>query len=270
MAFWKRNEPIQIGSSFYTLDIATGRIDRDKGPIRLNAVFERNSFLRELSSELRSGFREVAHGSREYRRQTELRGPNGGTAVHIVLRGCVAERTRIGSSSTVRIFGAGSVLGCMEVFDERIPAPTAICLNDTWTLSMPLDRMRALAETNTSLMKAIGISVTDRIEATERIYNRHSLKPEQRLAGLLAHLVMHCAVPGKTYDFMVEGPAQTDLADALALSIGSVEAAMATLRKSKSVITGYRTYEFPSLRRLLDTSEIQFPPESLAGALATF
>lgn len=272
MAFWKRNEPLQVGSSFYTIDIATGKIDRDKSPIPLNAVFDRNPFLRELPQELRASFQEVVHGtSREYRRQTDLRGGTpGSTTMHIVLRGCVAERTRIGSSSTIRIHGAGAVLGCMEVFDERMPPPTATCLTDTWTMSVSLERMRTLALSHASLMRAIGISVTDRLEATERIYNRHGLKPVQRLAGLLAHLVMHCAVPADKADFRIEGPSQSDLAEALSLSIGSVEAALATLRFEDTVITGYRTYEFPSLRRLLATSAIQFPPESLAGALAAF
>ncbi|MFD9033284.1 MULTISPECIES: Crp/Fnr family transcriptional regulator [unclassified Streptomyces] len=269
MTFWKRNEPLQVGSRFYEIDITTGRIDRDKRPFRLSSVFERNPFMRELPADLRASFKELAQSSsREHRRQAELRGPQGGTAVHIVLRGCVAERTQIGASTTVRILGAGAVLGCMEVFDEKMATPTAVCLNDTWTVYMPMDRMRVVAESAPALMKAIGISVTDRIEATERIYNRHNLKSEQRLAGLLGHLVMHCAVPGKKYDFMVEGPSQSDLADALGLSIGSVESAMSALRAKEIVITGYRTYEFPSLRRLLDASEMAFPPESLAGALA--
>ncbi|MGA5425170.1 Crp/Fnr family transcriptional regulator [Streptomyces lavendulocolor] len=191
-------------------------------------------------------------------------------SVRVRLRGCVAERTLIGSSPTMRILGAGAVLGCMKVFDRRIPPPTATCLTDTWTISVPLERMRTLAESNASLMKAVGVSVADRLEATERIYNRHGLKPVQRLAGLLAHLVMHCAVPAEEADFRVEGPAQSDLAEALSLSIGSVEAALKTLREDNTVLPGYRTYEFPSLRRLLETSAIQFPPESLAGALAAF
>ncbi|MFF8831277.1 Crp/Fnr family transcriptional regulator [Streptomyces sp. NPDC015131] len=269
MTFWKRNEPLQVGSRYYEIDISTGQIDRDKPPFQLNTVFERNPFMRELPPDLRAAFKELAQtSSREHRRDAELRGPQAGTAVHIVLRGCVAERTPIGTSSTVRILGAGAVLGCMEFFDEKMTTPTAICLNDTWTLYMPMDRMRAVADTHPALMKAIGISVTDRYEATERIYNRHNLKAVQRLAGLLGHLVMHCAVFGKKYDFRVEGPAQSDLAGALGLSVGSVEAALATLREEEIVITGYRSYEFPSLRRLLEASGMVFPPESLAGALA--
>lgn len=272
MTFWKRNEPLQIGSQFYAIDVSTGRIDRDKRPFRLSSVFERNPFLRELPAELRASFQEMAQSSsREHRRGTELRGPVGGTAVHILLRGCVAEKTKIGSTATtVRILGAGAVLGCMEVFDEKMVPPTATCLNDTWTISVPMDRVRMLAEAYPDLMKAIGISVTDRVEATERIYHRNTAKAEQRLAGLLAHLVMHCAVPSSKFDFKVEGPAQSDLAEALSLSTGSIESAMLSLRKKEIVITGYRSYEFPSLRRLLDASGMSFPPESLAGALASF
>jgi hypothetical protein len=52
----------------------------------------------------------------------------------------------------------------MEVFDEKMATPTAVCLNDTWTISVSIDRMRLLAEVNPALMKAIGVSVTDRIE----------------------------------------------------------------------------------------------------------
>ncbi|APU38703.1 Crp/Fnr family transcriptional regulator [Streptomyces sp. NPDC056254] len=272
MAFWKRNEPLQVGSRFYEIDTSTGQIDRDKEPARLNTAFERNPFMRELPVDLRAVFQETDQDlriiSRERPRQEELRGPEGGTDVHIILRGCVAERTPVGASTTLRILGSGAVLGCMEFFDEKMATPTAVCLNDTWTISVPMDRMRAMAETAPALMKAIGISVTDRIEATERIYNRHNLKAVKRLAGLLGHLVMHCAVPGRKYDFRLEGPSQSDLADALGLSIASVESAMKVLRKADIVISGYRSYEFPSLRRLLEASEMAFPPESLAGALA--
>ncbi|MFI1185471.1 Crp/Fnr family transcriptional regulator [Streptomyces californicus] len=272
MTFWKRNEPLQIGSQFYTLDPATGRIDRDQRPFRLSSVFERNAFLRELPVELRSNFQEMAQfSSREHRRGVELRGPTAGAFVHIVLRGCVVERTQVDSSATtVRILGAGAVLGCMEVFDEELPTPKAECLNDTWTMSVPMDRIRALAESHPRLLKAIGISTTDRIQATERIYHRGSAGAEQRLAGLLAHLVMHCAVPSTTYDYKVEGPSQSHLAEALSLSTGSIESALQSLRLKKIVITGYRSYEFPSLRRLLEASGLSFPPESLAGALSSF
>ncbi|MFI2351040.1 Crp/Fnr family transcriptional regulator [Streptomyces sp. NPDC019443] len=269
MAFWKPDEPIQIGSSFYNVDIATGRIDREETPSRLGTVFDRNPFLRKLSKEARHSFLEDAPISRAHRRGDELRGVGIGTAVHVVLSGCVLERTQFGPSSTARFLGAGAVLGCSEIFDERAPLPTATCLNKTWTLAVPIERMRAMAESNPGLMKAIGSSVTDRIEATERIYNRHALKPEQRLCGLLGHLLMHCAVPGRSYDFMVKGPSQTDLADALSLSIGSVEAAVKSLRKREIVVTGYRSYEFPSVRRLLETSELQFPQGSLARTLAS-
>ncbi|MFJ3861552.1 Crp/Fnr family transcriptional regulator [Streptomyces sp. NPDC090085] len=273
MAFWKRNEPLQVGSRFYEIDPSTGKIDRDKEPARLSTAFERNPFMRELPVDLRAVFQEKDQGrisSRERPRQTELRGQEGGTDIHIILRGCVAERTQVGGATTLRILGAGAVLGCMEFFDEKMATPTAVCLSDTWTISVPMDRMRALADTEPALMKAIGISVTDRIEATERIYNRHDLKAVQRLAGLFGHLVMHCAVPGKKYDFRLEGPSQSDLADALRLSIASVESAMKILREADIVISGYRSYEFPSLRRLLEASEMAFPPESLAGALVKF
>lgn len=278
MAFWKRDEPIQIGSSFYNVDVATGRIDREETPSRFGTVFERNPFLRKLPRETRQHFLDETNGSagsasstgsRTYSRGHELRGPNIGTSVHIVLTGCVLERTQIGPSSTVRFLGAGAVVGCVEVFDDNAPPPTAKCLTKTWTLAVPLDRMRVLAEANSGLMKAIGSSIVDRMEATERIYNRHGMKPEQRLCGLLGHLLMHCAVPGRQYDFMVEGPTQTDLADALSLSVSSVEGAITQLRKSKIVVTGYRSYEFPSVRRLLETSELQFPQGSLARTLAS-
>ncbi|MET9847837.1 Crp/Fnr family transcriptional regulator [Streptomyces ossamyceticus] len=275
MAFWKKDEPIQIGSSFYNVDVATGRIDREETPSRLGTVFERNPFLRKLPRETRQNFLEETNGSagsaasRTYPRGHELRGPSIGTSVHIVLTGCVLERTQIGPSSTVRFLGAGAVVGCVEIFDDNTPPPMAKCLTKTWTLAVPLERMRVLAEANPGLMKAIGGSVVDRMEATERIYNRHGMKPEQRLCGLLGHLLMHCAVPGREYDFMVEGPTQTDLADALSLSIGSVEGALTQLRKSKTVVTGYRSYEFPSVRRLLEASELQFPQGSLARTLAS-
>ncbi|MFC8916760.1 Crp/Fnr family transcriptional regulator [Streptomyces sp. WAC05374] len=267
MGFWKPDEPIQIGSAFYTIDPVTGRLDREAFS-RPSHVIDRNPFLRRLPKDIRSSFHESMASSRSYGRRHVLRGVGTSSTIHIVLQGCVAERTPFGSSSTVRLLGAGAVLGDTEIFDERAPASTATCLNTTWTLGIPLDRMRALADGHTGLLKAIGRSVTDRMEATERIYNRHALKPEQRLCGLLAHLLMHCAVPGREYDFMVEGPSQNDLADALSLSLGSVEAGIASLRRSNIVVTGYRSYEFPSVRRLLKASEINFPPGTLANSLS--
>ncbi|MFV0130396.1 Crp/Fnr family transcriptional regulator [Streptomyces sp. HMX112] len=269
MGFWKPDEPIQIGSSFYTVDAVTGRLDRETYG-RPVTVLDRNPFLRKLPKDIQAVLRESMASSRTYSRKHVLRGVGVGSMVHIVLRGCVAERTPFGNSATVRLMGAGAVLGDAEIFDERAPAPTATCLNNnTWTLAVPLDRMRLLADASTPLLKALGSSVTNRMEAAERIYNRHALRPEQRLCGLLAHLLMHCAVPGKKYDFMVEGPSQADLADALSLSIGSVEAGLASLRQNNTVVTGYRTYEFPSVRRLLETSEINFPPGTLANSLSS-
>ncbi|MET3987225.1 cyclic nucleotide-binding domain-containing protein [Streptomyces sp. PvR034] len=270
MAFWKPNEPLQLGSTFHDINVSTGRIVRRPGSAkRLSSVFDLNPFLRELPKELRNNLRETMRTSRAYGRGTELRGVGVGGTVHIVLSGCVRECTTP-PASTVRILGAGAVLGCTEVFDERIPAPLTTCLTETWTLCLPLERLRAMAEANSALLKAIGVSVTDRMEASERIYNRLAYKSEQRLAGLLAHLLMHCAVPGKRYDFMIEGPTQHDLAAALSLSIGSVEGGLASLRRDNIVITGYRTFEFPSVRRLLEASQIKFPPGSLAGTLTSF
>ncbi|MFF9803321.1 helix-turn-helix domain-containing protein, partial [Streptomyces rochei] len=86
-----------------------------------------------------------------------------------------------------------------------------------------------------------------------------------RLAGLFVHLLSTCAVPSERFGRMIEGPSQQDLADALAVSRATIEAALRELRAEKLVITGYRTFEFPSERALAEMGKVRIPAQRVTG-----
>jgi CRP-like cAMP-binding protein len=180
-----------------------------------------------------------------------------GSMVHIVLSGCVYEESSYGEDTTIWIHGTGAVLGVAEVFNPDLLAPTARCLNTTLTLAVQLTRMRAIIEHNGPIAAALGKVLSDQLVTGERVYGRRSLLPEQRLAGLFVHLLGKCAVPCTRYGRMIEGPSQTDLADALSVSRATVENALKSLRDLDLVTTGYRQYRFPDERELASFGKVR-------------
>ncbi|MBT2411785.1 Crp/Fnr family transcriptional regulator [Streptomyces sp. ISL-12] len=255
-----------LGNSVYTFDEETGRVGHGlSGHRAMRALIDLNPFLSELSRRTRHGFTSSLV-PRSSGRNAQLRG-SASSAVHIVLSGCVYEESAYGEDATVRIHGTGAVLGVAEIFDPTLPTPTARCLNHTITLAVPITRMRSLAETSTSLTAALGKMLADQMVTGERIYNRRSLPPEQRLAGLFVHLLDRCAVPCATYGRMLEGPSQTDLADALSVSRATIESALVTLRRLELVTTGYRQYRFPDERELVSFGKVRTPYQTVTGSV---
>lgn len=258
-------QPMVLGNSVYTFDEETGRVGHGlSGSRAMRALIDLNPFLAELPRSLRNEFTSGV-STRQSLRNAQLRGTIG-SAVHIVLSGCVYEESSYGEDTTVRIHGSGAVLGIAEIFHPDLHAPTARCLNSTLTLTIPLSRMRAVVEHNGIVGAALGKVLADQLVTAERVYSRRSLMPEQRLAGLFVHLLNRCAVPCTTYGRMIEGPSQTDLADALSVSRATIENALKVLRESDLVTTGYRQYRFPNERGLASFGKVRTPSQTVTGS----
>nr|WP_258310547.1 Crp/Fnr family transcriptional regulator [Streptomyces sp. FT05W] len=201
---------------------------------------------------------------RTHQRMYQLRGSNS-SMVHIVLGGCVMEEPVYGEAATTRIHGVGAVLGDIEVLSPDVHTPITRSLNMTVTLALSLERMRGLADVYPSIAMAIGQAVTERIAVAERVYNRHALPTDRRLAGLFTYLLEHCSVPSVRYGRRLEGLSQGDLADALSVSRATIETAVRTLRDRGLLVTGYRTYEFPSERKLAEVGKVRIPQQMVTG-----
>ncbi|MCK8681391.1 MULTISPECIES: Crp/Fnr family transcriptional regulator [Streptomyces] len=257
-------KPILIGSSLYAVHEQTGRARFLPGHRALGAMLEYNSFLRRLPDSHVEELITTTLQRRAYHRGQLLRGAHGSMA-HVVLSGCVAEETAQGGSATVRLLGAGALLGGAEVCDESLVPPTTRCLRRTDTLSLSLDRMRTLARHNPVIALAVAASIGERLQDAERVYHRAGLRPEERLAGLFVHLLRTCAVPCREFGRMIEGPTQQDLADALAVSTGTLEGALRILRAEGIVVTGYRTFRFPSEAALAEKGKVRIPSPRVTG-----
>ncbi|MGW6027602.1 Crp/Fnr family transcriptional regulator [Streptomyces sp. NPDC055099] len=258
----ERVRPLLIGNSLYRLDETTGRVEYAAAR-SLDAMLDHNAYFGRLPYAQRYEFAGTFQ-PRTYARKDPLRGSTS-AMVHVVLSGCVVEVSSYGETSTVRILGAGSVLGDLEVFDETLATPTTTCLNTTTTMTLTMERMRLLAVQNSEVSAALGAVITDRLVASERVYNRVGLRPEERLAGLFTHLLGICAVPCPSFGRMLEGPSQTDLAEALNLSRATVECALRLLRREKLVVTGYRTFQFPSEAALAAFGKVRIPAQRVTG-----
>ncbi|WP_225829757.1 Crp/Fnr family transcriptional regulator [Streptomyces sp. NK08204] len=258
-------QPIVLGNSVYAFDEETGRVGHGlSGSRAIRALIDLNPFLADLSRVTR---RELtsAMSTRQSCRNDQLRG-SVGSAVHIVLSGCVYEESSYGEDTTVRIHGSGAVLGIAEIFHPDLHAPTARCLNSTLTLTIPLARMRSIVDHNGVIGAALGKVLADQLVTAERVYNRRSLLPEQRLAGLFVHLLDRCAVPCTRYGRMIEGPSQTDLADSLSVSRATIENALKVLRECDLVSTGYRRYRFPDERELALFGKVRTLSQTVTGS----
>ncbi|WP_070026352.1 MULTISPECIES: Crp/Fnr family transcriptional regulator [Streptomyces] len=254
-----------LGNSVYTFDMETGRVGHGlSGSRALRGLIDLNPFLSELPRPTRQEFAST-FTTRSSSRNDQLRGSVGST-VHVVLSGCVYEESSYGEDTTVRLHGAGAVLGVAEVFSPELHAPTARCLNSTLTLAVPLSRMRGIVEHSSVIAASLGKVLADQLLVAERVYNRRSLLPEQRLAGLFVHLLDRCAVPCTTYGRMIEGPSQGDLADALSVSRATVENALKVLRDRNLVTTGYRRYRFPNERELASFGRVRTLSQTVTGA----
>jgi CRP-like cAMP-binding protein len=212
-------------------------------------------FFRSLSTEL---CQEMFQASRvrQHVRGQRIRGMTvrGGDSVHIVLNdtGIVAEEVVHHEASTLRFRHQGHVLGDLDVFASS-RAPLAMALAPTVTMAVPLNVMRSMVGKHPTLMRAVSVSITERLRTTDRVYGMFARPAEQRLCGLFLELLDKSGFI--TADgYRVEGPSQQDLAQALMLSRATVENALRSLRSKQVVKTSYRSYTFPD-PKLLEKAE---------------
>lgn len=179
-----------------------------------------------------------------------ISGSNSSTYVHFLINGIVSERRVYGNGSTLRFRGPGEILGDLEVFDEEAQPASAVCLAPTWTLSIPLERMRALAEHHILIMMALGKNIAERMQRNERVYSAMGLSAEQRVCTLLHQLALDCGKPATNGGVSISGPSQSDLAEALMLSRATVENVVRSLRKDGLLLTRHRAFAIPNLNDL--------------------
>lgn len=200
--------------------------------------------------------------SRIFTRGTKLRGITNSSAVHIILRGCVAERSPYVDGAPLRFRGVGAVLGDTDIFHEdTIPSP-AECLDQTWTLSYPLERMRIMADADTTLMKNLSTGIAIQMRSLAREYASYRKPATQRVARLLEELCYTCGVSYHTREideepkvtYQVTGPTQHDIAEALTLSRASVENSMRDLRAAGTIHTSYRRIVVTDIARLSEAA----------------
>ncbi|MFG2618775.1 Crp/Fnr family transcriptional regulator [Streptomyces sp. NPDC048507] len=208
-------------------------------------------FFRSLSTEL---CQEIFQASRvrQYGRGARIRGMTvrGGDAVHIVLNdtGIVSEELVHHEASTLRFRHQGHVLGDLDLFAPS-RAPLAMALTTTVTMAVPMNVMRSMIGKHPTLMRAVSVSITERLRTTERVYGMFARPAEQRLCGLFVELLDRTGFATED-GYRVQGPSQLDLAQALMLSRATVENALRSLRAKQVVKTSYRSYTFPDLKLL--------------------
>lgn len=234
-------------------------------------------FFEGLSLAVGSEFFERAF-SRSFGRGEQLRGINtSGSMVHLILDGYVLERTTFAESpqsSTVRFFGRGTLIGITDIFLED-PQPAVVeCLQRTWTFSYPLDRIRALADADVTVMRNLAQTMALQLRTIERVYAPSRKSSAQRVAALLLELA-DISTPGQrlmeypepdeernTVVAVIEGPTQADIADALMLSMASVENVYRGLRQVNIITTEYREVTIHDVKKLKEVASGTLTVES--------
>lgn len=208
--------------------------------------------------------------SRQYGKGQRLRGVvPGSTEVHFILSGCVAERATTAGATTLRFRGADSILGDVEIVDEKARTAAAECLTTTWTLSCSLPRMRMLADSEIAIMKGVATNIAERLMNNERVYANYRRSPIQRVCTLLLELdrtsgARAARPPGAPIE--VSGPTQAELGEALMLSRATIENVLAEMRMADILRTGHRRYSVSRAGVLRALSEGKPPTPGAADA----
>ncbi|MEV8406073.1 helix-turn-helix domain-containing protein [Streptomyces niveus] len=185
--------------------------------------------------------------------------PGGQMDVHFIVWGCAAERTF--DTPVLRFWGQGALLGDLDIVvgfrRESIGVRTIDFLSDTMTISCPIQRVRRIAEADTTVMAMIASIIAERHLTSEKIYNNSRRPPTERVAGLLWHLVKSTITLPRPEEFVLRGPTQAELGEALMLSRATVEKALAIMRKegilanaNAGLRSGHRGYIVKNAQRL--------------------
>jgi CRP-like cAMP-binding protein len=198
--------------------------------------------------------------SRTFSRGTMLRGMTHGTTVHVILRWCGIERSAYLDGASLQFRGVGAVLGDTDIFYEDSVPSTAECLDQTWTLSYSLERMKQLADADTTLMRNLTTGIAMQLRTAEKVFASSKRSPVERVAALLVELSSSC---GTLIDYKdleaaashILGPTQNELAEALLMSRASVENALRALRNAQIIFTSYRRYIVLDLQKLIEVAK---------------
>ncbi|MFD9006993.1 Crp/Fnr family transcriptional regulator [Streptomyces sp. NPDC059582] len=159
--------------------------------------------------------------------------------VHFLYYGCVREELPDGS---VRLWRDMAMFGDWTG-ESRVPAGSRSMVLTTAGLMLSISRLdlHEIAGQHPGLFLALGNMSARRLHAAETVYGtRRQVRPATRVAALLLHLTEDWRryqsggkwrpIDSGVHDY-VEGPTQVDIADALGISLSSVENALADLRR---------------------------------------
>lgn len=151
--------------------------------------------------------------------------------VDIVISGVVAEGDRL--------WGSEWWLGDLDVFRD-VPSTTTRSrihvLGPAWLLRIDRDVLRSWAMRDLSVQRMLHQVLVERYRILETVYGVDQRSTLARLAQLLQYLarrrdVLDAARLVPKDEDVLQGPTQKHLADALGLSLASVEKCMSVLRK---------------------------------------
>ncbi|MFG3041863.1 Crp/Fnr family transcriptional regulator [Streptomyces sp. NPDC048330] len=155
----------------------------------------------------------------------------GAGYVDVIIAGVVADERR-------RLWASEWWLGDLDVFRETpaLSRPRYEILSDTWTLRIDREVLRSLAMRDLTVQRMLHHVLTNRLGVHDTVYGVDQRTTLARVAQLLQYLVRRRDVLDSAHlvsrtDDVLQGPTQKDLADALGLSLASVEKSMSLLRK---------------------------------------
>ncbi|MDI5967431.1 Crp/Fnr family transcriptional regulator [Streptomyces sp. SL13] len=234
------------------------------------------TFLTSLPKPLRVAiFDQTTMSMRKRGTELRVRGARAQEA-HFIFAGCVAERVQSSQVNILRFHQTGTMIGGddlalppgIEPFTELdLPLlhTRVTCLTTTQVRSIPMARMRALAEAEPRVYRALLTSQVQKSVELQHVYQNFRGSIIGRVANLLLHLAERNFLAGVDgiQSWIVAGPSQSEIAEALMLSRASVENALRELRSGRMITTSSRRYVITDPTRLGEVSGRPF--RSFAG-----
>lgn len=175
-----------------------------------------------------------------------------GREVVFIIKGWVKVTTRIDAAEqTLDIFGQGSYLGTMAVFDDYPPLYRAIALAPTQTLNLSAQRFLQLLYKDPSLQQRLLQLVNQRIRHLyRRLKSAHQSAP-RRIMKTLVYLGENYGLTTERGIELVAIPPQT-LAEMVHCDTSVVEEVLATLQAHQllEILTEEDCYYLPYLKKL--------------------
>ncbi|MBL1096365.1 Crp/Fnr family transcriptional regulator [Streptomyces coffeae] len=193
---------------------------------------------------------------------------NGGRYVRFVVQGCVSEHTPSGET---RLWGRHAVIGDLYVGRRfvksgrlRPPRGRGKFLSDAQAIVIGTGALHTMALHDPAVMRVINALNMERNAVMEEVYAANRRSPTARVATLLDYLLDDggssrfklvrktehdgkVVVMGFDRSLAIEGPSQSQIAEALALGRATVEKVIASLRKDGVLATpspGLRTNRY--------------------------